>query len=65
MLLSYLELEALSVWGEIDENPRPSDLCGKISKILSKNYIQMCTKMLEIRFHTFCSQSTHFSAEFS
>ena len=65
MLLSFLELVALSVQGEIDENPRPSDLHGKISEILPINYIQMCTKILEIRFHTFCLHSTHFSTEFS
>ena len=36
-LLHKIKLAALSVWGEIDENPRPSDLHGKNSEILLKN----------------------------
>ena len=36
-LLHKIKLAALSVQGEIDENLRPSDLCGKISEILLKN----------------------------
>ena len=36
-LLHKIKLVALSVWGEIDENLTPTDLCGKISGILLRN----------------------------
>ena len=36
-LLYKIKLAALSVWGETDENQRPSDLQGKISEILLNN----------------------------